>query len=92
MNEYEINPDFKRYVDEFCEEYHISIDEALQYHTVRDVEEYYRTIREKKEMHEMETIKKALNIIRDTNEITFEQAEKILETLRNGEEYVENKN
>lgn len=39
---YNSNIDFRGYVDRFCKTYDLSVDEALQHSTVREVAEYYR--------------------------------------------------
>lgn len=39
---YNSNSDFRGYVDRFCKTYDLSVDEALQYASVREAEKYYR--------------------------------------------------
>lgn len=42
MEEYNINPDFKRYVDAFAEDRNISPEQALEHKVVQIVMEEYR--------------------------------------------------
>lgn len=46
MQEYEINPDFKTYVDRYCRRDGISVEEALKHMLVKEVAESYRVKRE----------------------------------------------
>ena len=45
MEEYGINPDFKRYVDGYCDQYKVAPHEAVRHKLVQAVEEEYRNKR-----------------------------------------------
>ena len=39
---YDRNADFKRYVDRYCKQYGLTVDEALEHEIVKSVAEQYR--------------------------------------------------
>ena len=45
MTEYNVNPDFKSYVDAYCTKHGITPEVAVQHALVRYVEEEYRDMR-----------------------------------------------
>ena len=42
MEFYNHNEDFKRYVDRYCKQYGLTVDEALEHEIVKSVAEQYR--------------------------------------------------
>lgn len=42
MELYNNNADFKRYVDRYCKQYGLTVDEALEHELVKQVAEQYR--------------------------------------------------
>lgn len=42
MEEYNINPDFKDYVDKFARDHNITLEQAVQHKIVQNVMEEYR--------------------------------------------------
>ena len=42
MEFYNRNADFKRYVDRYCKQYGLTVDEALEHEIVKSVAEQYR--------------------------------------------------
>lgn len=42
MDEYTINPDFKRYVDRYARDHKISVAEAMRHKLVQEAREYYK--------------------------------------------------
>ena len=44
MEFYNHNEDFKRYVDRYCNQYGLSVDEALEHEIVRQVYLYYTEV------------------------------------------------
>ena len=42
MEEYNINPDFKEYVDKYCQREHITPEQAVEHKLVQYVMEEYR--------------------------------------------------
>lgn len=45
---YKTNPDFKLYVDRYCNHYRYILEEALSHALIREVYKYYKDIQERK--------------------------------------------
>lgn len=43
-NEYRYNPDFREYVDKYCKQYNLTVEEALRHEIVKQVYLYYAEV------------------------------------------------